>query len=411
MNNNYALPGSLNAYQVTYYFIHNYINTYVWLERGDVRMASYQKRGKTYQYTISRGKEKPIRKGGFSSIAEAKAAATELESNIYKGIVPHLTPVPIDVYFDNWVQLYKKGLSEATLRHYRYSLERIKEHFGSKPLQKITPEDYQKFLNQFGDKKSKETVEKLHGHIRECVQDARDEHIISRDFTRKAKLHYTVEAKKNEEKHLNLLDTELLFKTLLSKLIISDLGYHLLLLGLETGLRFEELVGLTFEDFDFETNTVNVNKTWGYTNRMGPKHGPTKGNRRKSINSDRVIDVTNELMNVFKELFRDIPNNEHHLVFFNAKSKYKVITNNHANDLLKEVLLELQIKPLISVHGLRHTHGSVLLHKGAKLQYVSERLGHLDIETTYRKYIHLLKEGREADKKIAIKTFKDMYKN
>lgn len=174
-------------------------------------------------------------------------------------------------------------------------------------------------------------------------------------------------------------------------------------------MRFEELVGLTFEDFDFENNTVNVDKTWGYTNRMEPGHGPTKGNREKNINSDRVIDVTKGLMNIFKELFKSIPDNKHHLVFYNAKSQYQVITNNTANKLLKEVQLELKIKPTISVHGLRHTHGSVLLYKGNTLQYVSERLGHLDIETTYKKYIHLLKEGREADKKIAIKTFEDMY--
>ncbi|MRG86698.1 tyrosine-type recombinase/integrase [Salinibacillus xinjiangensis] len=372
-------------------------------------MASYQKRGNKWQYTISRGKEKPIRKGGFSKKAEAVAAATEMEAKIFRGIVPHLTPVPIDEYFDNWVELYKKNSSDATLRHYRYTSERIKEHFGSKPLQDITANDYQEFLNEFGSNKSKESVSKLHGHIRACVQDAKDEHIVPRDFTRKAQLHYTVSAKRNKDKHLNLLDSELLFKTLLSKLNNSDLGYHLLLLDLETGLRFEELVGLTFGDFDFKNNTVNVDKVWGYTNRMKRGFGLTKGNKDRSINSDRVIYVTKELMDVFKELFKIIPDNKNHLVFYNAKSQYKVITNNHANDLLKEVLLELQIKPLISVHGLRHTHGSVLLHKGTTLQYVSERLGHLDIETTYRKYIHLTKEGREADKKITIKTFEDMY--
>jgi site-specific recombinase XerD len=115
-------------------------------------------------------------------------------------------------------------------------------------------------------------------------------------------------------------------------------------------------------------------------------------------------------MDLFKELFKNVPDNENHLVFYNENSQYKVITNTHANDLLKEVQLELQIKPLITVHGLRHTHASVLIHKDIKMQYVSERLGHLDIETTYKKYIHLLKEGRQADIKIALKTFEDMYK-
>jgi integrase len=258
-------------------------------------MASIKKRGKTWKYAVSHtvnGESKLIRKGGFSTKKEAEVAATELESKLNKGLVPHLTPVPIDDYFDNWVDLYKKGLAISTLKHYRYTSARIKEYFGSTPLQKITHDDYQRFLNQFGDNKAKETVEKLHGHIHECIQDAKEKHIIPEDFTKRAKIHYTVPAKKNEEKHLNFHECELLFNTLLSKLNYSNLGYHLLLLGLETGMRFEELVGLTFLDFDFTNNTVNVDKVWGYSNKMKKGFGPTKGNKDRSKNSDRVIDIT-----------------------------------------------------------------------------------------------------------------------
>jgi len=91
-------------------------------------------------------------------------------------------------------------------------------------------------------------------------------------------------------------------------------------------------------------------------------------------------------MELFKDLIKTTPDNEHQLVFYNEKSKYKVITNERANDVLKEVLLELNIRPLITMHGLRHTHGSILLHKKASYQYVSRRLGHEDIETTMRTY-------------------------
>ncbi|WP_209121139.1 hypothetical protein [Alkalihalobacillus sp. BA299] len=48
--------------------------------------------------------------------------------------------------------------------------------------------DYHLFLNKFGTNKSLETVEKSNAHIRGCVQDAVEEHIISKDFTRKAVL-------------------------------------------------------------------------------------------------------------------------------------------------------------------------------------------------------------------------------
>src|SRR5690606_13899076 len=104
-----------------------------------------------------------------------------------------------------------------------------------------------------------------------------------------------------------------------------------------------------------------------------------------------------------------LPANDNNLVFYNQNSKYKVITNETANDTLKGLLLYLNIQPLITVHGLRHTHGSVLIYQKATPQYVKERLGHEDIQTTLRKYIHLIKELREEDEKIAINTITDMY--
>lgn len=367
-------------------------------------MASYQQRGKSWQYTIShKNLDNPIRKSGFRTKGEAKVAAAEIEAQLNKGIIPHLKPEPFDEYFDNWVKVYKSHLSTATLKHYTYTHERIKEYFTHTTLQEIKTQDYQMFLNQLGSNKSKETVEKVNGHIRSCVRDAFDEQIIQRDFTRKAVLKYTVPAKKDNEKHLNFNDSRVLLNKLKNRINI-DLGYYLLLLGLVTGLRFEELVGLTFKDFDFTNNIIKVNKAWGYNNRMQNGFGPTKNEH-----SNRIITVDEKTMELFKNLFETIPDNTYHLVFYNQRSKYKVISNEHANELLKELLLELQIRPLITLHGLRHTHGSVLLYQKADIQYVSERLGHGDIETTYKRYAHLLKESRDENNKLANKTFKDLY--
>lgn len=62
----------------------------------------------------------------------------------------------------------------------------------------------------------------------------------------------------------------------------------------------------------------------------------------------------------------------------------------------------------ISIHGLRHTHTSVLLYRGASIHYVSERLGHADIDVTNRIYSHMIKELRERDESIMLKTFEEM---
>ncbi|MDQ0158037.1 tyrosine-type recombinase/integrase [Robertmurraya andreesenii] len=319
-------------------------------------MASIQKRkGKkrtTYQYTIShKSLDAPLRKGGFRTSGEAKAAAAEIEVQLNKGIIPFLRPAPFDEYFDSWVKLYKSNLKTATLNHYRYTHDRIKDYFASTPLQNISSQDYQMFLNQLGSGRSKETVEKVHGHIRACVLDAVDEQIIPRDFTRKGELIYSVVAKDEAEKHLNYNDSILLLNTL-KKWLNRGLEYYLLLLGLVTGFRFEELVGLTFEDFDFINNKVNVDKTWGYNNKMELGFGPTKN--KQSI---RKIVVDKKTMDLFKDLFDTLHKNANHLVFYNSRSKYKVITNERANKFLREILLELKISPAITMHGLRHTHG------------------------------------------------------
>ena len=60
----------------------------------------------------------------------------------------------------------------------------------------------------------------------------------------------------------------------------------------------------------------------------------------------------------------------------------------------------LEIYPTITMHGLRHTHGSVLLMKGINILAVSKRLGHASVDITLGVYAHLLKEleDRENDK-------------
>ncbi|WP_231687056.1 tyrosine-type recombinase/integrase [Bacillus sp. JCM 19034] len=112
-------------------------------------------------------------------------------------------------------------------------------------------------------------------------------------------------------------------------------------------------------------------------------------------------------MRHFKELFKTTPTNIHQLVFYSPSSKYKVISNTNANKLLKKTLLELGITP-ISIHGLRHTHASVILYKKVSIHYVSERLGHGDIDTTLKQYTHVIKELREKDELGTVNTFEQM---
>ncbi|WP_226528178.1 tyrosine-type recombinase/integrase [Metabacillus niabensis] len=367
-------------------------------------MASIQKRGKTYQYTVSymeNGKAKQIRKGGFRTKKEAKIAAAAIEVHLSKGVIPHLKPVPFDEYFDKWVKLYKSHLSQTTQQHYMYTSKAIKIHFGSKSLQEIKRHDYQFFLNEYGSNKAKETVEKLNAHIRACVKDAIEEQIIQYDFTRKAVLTWSTPAKKSTDKYLNYKESEILLKEIWKE-INNSLCYSLLLLALTSGMRFAEIVGLTRSDFDFVNQTISINKTWGYMKRNPEGFGLTKNEY-----SNRTIKMDTKTMSHFENLFDSTLPNLHQLVFYSPKSKYKVISNTTANKQLKKTLAQLGLEP-ITVHGLRHTHVSTLLYKKVSIYYVSERLGHSNIETTLNEYSHLVKELREEDEKKTIDIFNNI---
>lgn len=364
-------------------------------------MATFQKRGKTWQYTISRyvdGKYKPIRKGGFRTKAEAKAAAYEIEYKLSKGYRIHNDPIPFAEYFKDWFTLYKTNVTKQTLNHYEYTLKFIGEYFDDKPIQNIRRNDYQRFLNEIGKKYSKETTSKIHGHIKAAVDHAVEDEIIKINFANKV----TVTGKppkEKSEKHLEFEESQKLYEGLFERLD-KGLSYYGVLLLLVSGIRFEELVGLTRNDFDFEKNTISINKVWGYNNRMKKGFGPTKNEQ-----SVRTIGIDPKVMKEFKKLFLRMPDNIHRLVFFSPGSKYKVISNNAVNKSLKKTLDDLGIKNKITPHELRHTHASALIYKKASIIYVSERLGHTSPDITYKRYAHVMKELRKEDEKIAVNIY------
>lgn len=367
-------------------------------------MASYQKRGKTWQYTVSNyvdGKLRPIRKGGFKTKKEAQAEALKVELDLQNGLKP-ASKESFERYFEEWYKLYKKDRDKNTIRAYRETHTKIKEHFGDKAIQSITKRDYKIFISKLGEDRAKETIRKVNVHIRGCVQDAIDEGIIRSDFTRKVEISGSVPAKKAEEKYLNYTEGELLIQETIKRLD-NGLSYYVILLGLTSGMRFSEMMGLQRSDFDFKDNLIHVNKKWGYTKNMSDGFGATK-----TENSKRTIKMDKVTMQIFRDLFKRTPPNIHQLVFYAPTSKYKVISNAAVNKSLKTLLKHLRIDTNLTIHGLRHTHASILIYKKVSIYYISERLGHADINTTLTYYAHLLNEMRKTDESTTITTIENM---
>lgn len=367
-------------------------------------MASITKRGKTWQYSISRyidGKPKHLRKGGFPTRKACTEAANLVADELRRGLTIKHTNIPLAVYFGEWLEIYHSHQHRTTYERYQNTHMNLVKYFGDKPLQSISKREYQRFLNEYSKGKSRATVRKLNTHVRDCIQEAIDEGYIRVDFTRKADLKIGRPAKRSEEKHISFQDSERLLMYFFSNELVMRMTHYVLLLALTSGMRFGEIVGLTRSDFDFERNTITVNKTWDY--KRGTGFMPTKNPQ-----SNRVIDMDAVTMMLFKELFATLSTGYKNLVFHSAASVNRVLTNEAVNKELRIILAKLNIDPPITIHGLRHTHASVLLYRRISIYYISERLGHNDIQTTNDTYAHVIKELREEDSQLTAGTFTDM---
>lgn len=192
-----------------------------------------------------------------------------------------------------------------------------------------------------------------------------------------------VDPSNKKNKFLNLYELQKLLRHL-------DLGDELnwdwfILLVSKTGLRFAEALALTPEDFDFERQQIIVNKSWNYKTPIG------NFQKTKNESSNRVVMVDWHLMNQFKSLIR---NKESDWPIFVPHNKR--VFNSTVNGLLEKYCYKLDI-PTISVHGLRHTHASLLLYEGVSVASVAKRLGHANTTTTQETYIHIIEELENKD--------------
>ena len=283
----------------------------------------------------------------------------------------------------DWIKLYKeKAVRKVTLDKYYLTHRKIKELAPELHMNELTRQSYQKLLNNYAATHEKQTTLDFHHHLKAALVDALDEGLLEHDPTRRAIIK-GVDPSNKKNKFLNLYELQKLLRHL-------DLGDELnwdwfILLVSKTGLRFAEALALTPEDFDFERQQIIVNKSWNYKTPIG------NFQKTKNESSNRVVIVDWHLMNQFKSLIR---NKESDWPIFVPHNKR--VFNSTVNGLLEKYCYKLDI-PTISVHGLRHTHASLLLYEGVSVASVAKRLGHANTTTTQETYIHIIEELENKD--------------
>jgi len=305
----------------------------------------------------------------------------------------------LDQYFRTWIETYKEPIvSKATYVKYQNTLKQIIKYFGEIPLSQITTTSYQKALSEYSKTHAKLTVSCFHNQIHACILDAIDEEIIKTDAARKA----VIFGRNVEKEKIKCLDYDEWASLVKATYNTDNIKDQIIYLSAVTGLRYAEILGLTWDCIDFANRKITINKTWDYKYHRGFIPTKNKGSKRTIDIDDNTI----RMLLVHQEKQKTSIINPLNLVFLYIDGKQLYSAN--INRYLLILCENLSIRN-ISFHSLRHTHASVLLYQGVSIMAVSKRLGHSNTATTQNIYIHIIKEMENKEKTLIIKVLDNVF--
>lgn len=227
---------------------------------------------------------------GAKTKVDKKAIELGIEDN--KPLPKNKNKITFSDYFKHWYNTYRKeGISETTKYSYRNVFYHTRDgRLGEKKLIKLTRADIQNYINDYGYDRSKQTVFDHMQYIRSCLKDAVIDGYIENNpagnitpVYKEQRLSVTEQKKLREKKRWLEVDEYqklryfLVFelKRILKEDIINSgprrsvqtshqISNMVKFVGLKTGARLSEILGITKDDISFEADTINIDKTWDY---------------------------------------------------------------------------------------------------------------------------------------------------
>lgn len=140
------------------------------------------------------------------------------------------------------------------------------------------------------------------------------------------------------------------------------------------GIRTGELLALTPNDFNFENNTVSINKSYQRIHREDIITEP------KTEQSIRTVAIPDFLADEMKDCIDSIYGIKNDMRIF-------MITKSYLHHEMDRGAKSADVKR-IRIHDLRHSHISLLINIGFTSAEIGKRVGHTSTEITDT-YIHM----------------------
>lgn len=386
-------------------------------------MASYrQLDNKKWEVTIDLGRNsatgKRMRKfkSGFKTKKEAIAYTNSFSVDVANGLNVIDNKILLKDFMMSWYNDYKiKTLSINTRSNYESRMNNhIIPQLGNIEIGRLNTATVQQFYNNLINKGNKpNSCKKIMETLSNCFKYAKKLKLINYIPTDIEKIH------QDSEKIVVWDDTQLKF--FLKQIKNTGLYMPALIISL-TGLRIGEMCGLRWDNVTLKECAIHVRDQVIIDKKnhklIHAKILKTDAAYRSISIPPVLIDIlskhkleqpqSNEKGFVILDRYDNMANPRNVSMDFTKKvAKYKDTIEDKIKKSKKEIKDYMQL-PQFSIHGLRHTHATILLLKGENIKVISERLGHKSTQITWDTYSHVLPSMKKQTADLLNNIFDDL---
>lgn len=325
---------------------------------------------------------------------EAMQRAEQAKADYNNGLLVVNTKMTLAQWLNVWQSDFCRNCKLSTQKRYEEHIRlRLKPLLGDKPLSKLSTVEVQRMCNHLSDelKLSPKTVRNTHGVLHEALGKAVELGYVKRNVSEGCELPRIV---KNEM--LVLSDQQVpIFMAEAS----GDQYRDVFFVALNTGMRENEVLGLSWAQVDFAKQTICVNRQLV---RGSKKQGEAYRLELPKHHKIRTIKVMPKVMSCLRDIRkRQLEmrmrmgsewQNTNDFVFTHADGKNycDAVVRKHFKKIVEKMGM-----PKLRVHDLRHTFATLALQAGVDYKTLSNTLGHSDVAFTMNQYAHVSEAMRD----------------
>ncbi|QEX12128.1 site-specific integrase [Rhodococcus erythropolis] len=340
--------------------------------------------------------ERQTGKAGYPTAADADDALTKAKNEAAAGLRVDNTKITLGPYAQQWLDSHR--IANTTREQYqRHITLHIAPALGTIAIRAITATRIAKLYRDLEDKGlGTNTIRKIHVTLTQILDAAvADRHVlVNRARTKAAKPPTMKQAKEATDEYEAWTAAQLSAFLAWNRDIYSDELHALWHTMASTGIRRSEALALRWTDINLTEGCVIVRRALDSSvTGKGTVKGTKTGRTRRIDIDNATIDSLKAHRAARGSMAFALARGDA-LVFGNDAGEPRNVRGASTGWTMRvrraRAHLGEDALPILRLHGLRHTHATLLIAAGESIKVVQERLGHASISVTMDIYSHVI---------------------